>query len=715
MRKKHFTRKLCSLIVAGALLLGLLPATAFAAGEYTAVYLGDGVDHADKTTAQVELGGGTVSWDAETATVTLENVNVSQSSYWISILPVNTTQTVTLILKGANSFTDHTGSPIHVKANLLIQAEEGASLTVTADEYANAFWVEGGVLTIEGGTYDLTTGNPTLYGDLGVTLTDANVTAVSTGSNAIYTPAAITISGGISDFTGYYPALWSVGTMTLKDGANITADSSNDVAIYSVGALNIENGADITATSASGIALYSNGAATITDSKLDLTSGPGSSALYVDNAASLSIQNSVLEITAGNAGLYANGGNIEITDSQINIDAGGNPINTSAALDDFAGTLTITGADTVINADGAYPIFGDTIEIRGATISSQGDSGTAISANGDITIADGADVTASTSAQMAAIYSIAGNIDLQGKNTKVSATSDLDSAIFTRNGTITLNAGTIKASAAEGFAAITARKSAVDADTATEEKPQTLIIIGENFADTSNKVATTVWKEADDGTMYADTILVSKDTVLNDDGLLDEDYVPEKNEISAVTPDEDDTPVITPSIPTITHSDGWEQNRNGEWVYYQNGRRATGWIEVEGISYYLEDDGVMVTGWQYMDGAWYYFYTWGGMAEGWAKIDGYWYYLDPETGEMATGWKYVNGDWYYLYPAWGGMAEGWMKVGGVWYNTDPVSGVMQTGWELVNGKWYYFYESGSMAYSTTVEGYAVGADGAWIQ
>ena len=39
----------------------------------------------------------------------------------------------------------------------------------------------------------------------------------------------------------------------------------------------------------------------------------------------------------------------------------------------------------------------------------------------------------------------------------------------------------------------------------------------------------------------------------------------------------------------------------------------------------------------------------------------------------------------------------------------------KTGWKLVNGKWYYFYESGAMAYNTTIEGYAVGSDGAWIQ
>ena len=180
------------------------------------------------------------------------------------------------------------------------------------------------------------------------------------------------------------------------------------------------------------------------------------------------------------------------------------------------------------------------------------------------------------------------------------------------------------------------------------------------------------------------------------------------------TPEEDDTPAITPSVPTITHSDGWEQNRNGEWVYYQNGRRVSGWIEDKGVSYYLDEDYTMVTGWQQLDGKWYYFYTWGGMAEGWVLDGDVWYYLDPDSGEMATGWKQLNGKWYYFY-TWGGMAEGWAKVNNVWYYLDPASGEMQTGWELVNGKWYYLYSWGGMAYNTTVDGYVVGADGAWIQ
>jgi len=61
------------------------------------------------------------------------------------------------------------------------------------------------------------------------------------------------------------------------------------------------------------------------------------------------------------------------------------------------------------------------------------------------------------------------------------------------------------------------------------------------------------------------------------------------------------------------------------------------------------------------------------------------------NGNMATGWLNYKGKWYYL-------------------GTD---GAMKIGWQLVNGKYYYLYTNGSMAYSTTINGYKLGADGAW--
>ncbi len=142
------------------------------------------------------------------------------------------------------------------------------------------------------------------------------------------------------------------------------------------------------------------------------------------------------------------------------------------------------------------------------------------------------------------------------------------------------------------------------------------------------------------------------------------------------TPNEEEIPQ-QPSVPSQPDKEpekesftGWKQDGAGNWHYSRDDELVTGWLKDGNTWYYLEESGKMATGWKQLNGKWYYFYTWGGMAEGWALNNDIWYYLDSETGAMQTGWKQLNGKWYYLY-SWGGMA-----------------------------------------YNTTVEGYPLGSDGA---
>lgn len=47
-----------------------------------------------------------------------------------------------------------------------------------------------------------------------------------------------------------------------------------------------------------------------------------------------------------------------------------------------------------------------------------------------------------------------------------------------------------------------------------------------------------------------------------------------------------------------------------------------------------------------------------------------------------------------------------------WWYADGSSWAV--GWKLIDGKWYYFNQQGWMLSNTTINGYTLGADGAWI-
>ena len=107
-------------------------------------------------------------------------------------------------------------------------------------------------------------------------------------------------------------------------------------------------------------------------------------------------------------------------------------------------------------------------------------------------------------------------------------------------------------------------------------------------------------------------------------------------------------------IIAVTSKNGWEKNSDGTWSYYKDNALVKGqWVQ-DGNWYYIKDDGIMATGW--------------------IQIGGNWYYLN-QLGAMMTGWlENSDGKWYYLNP-----------------------------------------ESGAMLSNTTIDGYVLGADGAWIK
>lgn len=97
---------------------------------------------------------------------------------------------------------------------------------------------------------------------------------------------------------------------------------------------------------------------------------------------------------------------------------------------------------------------------------------------------------------------------------------------------------------------------------------------------------------------------------------------------------------------------------------------------------------------------------------GWVQANGTWSY-NKADGTKATGWLQDGSAWYFL-KADGTMATGWVQDGASWYYLQA-SGAMATGWLNDNGTWYYLNASGAMAANTTVDGYVLGANGAWVK
>ena len=152
------------------------------------------------------------------------------------------------------------------------------------------------------------------------------------------------------------------------------------------------------------------------------------------------------------------------------------------------------------------------------------------------------------------------------------------------------------------------------------------------------------------------------------------------------------------AIAGYEHPQGWYQNDAGTWFYGVGTENYTGWLELNGRTYFLKDDGSMA-------------------ASTWVKTEaGYWYYLNASGAMLHDGWAKINDTWYF-FKNFGGMAEGWVKDGNTWYYLTPGSGAMvSNGWSLINGKYYYFDASGAMlANTTTPDGYKVDASGAWVK
>ena len=182
----------------------------------------------------------------------------------------------------------------------------------------------------------------------------------------------------------------------------------------------------------------------------------------------------------------------------------------------------------------------------------------------------------------------------------------------------------------------------------------------------------------------------------------------------------------------------WHKNSDGTWSLLSNGQRQTGWQNVGGTWYYMNNNGIMETGlqsgingqtyyfsnsgamqtgWQDINNSWYYFYGSGNAATGWFQSGaGYWYYFG-NNGAALTGMQTINGHHYYFDANSSAAMTGWQKINNNWYYFDPTNAWVDTGWfQTGAGNWYYFGNNGAaLTGMQTINGhhYYFDATNAW--
>lgn len=296
--KSHFSKKprLLSGLLALAMMFTLLPVVAFAASG--TLMIGNNSFDTETDINERELGGGTISYDAESHTLTLNDVNIEGSS-WEWVIDFNDTDTLlNLVLVGENFLKGQGGIRAHDlkisgTGSLQITAtdydgiagsgQSEENLTIGSDVDITALngcaIVFNGSVRIENGA---TVKGKCLYGgidcyDLTIdSATEVNLESTGERRNAIYVhedndgtvAGTADIKNSKLVLKSDYPAFYAEDGIEIN-GGSVEAESTSDVGIFTRGELTITD-ADIDA-SGYYYGIGSNGAMEMTGGKLKTT------------------------------------------------------------------------------------------------------------------------------------------------------------------------------------------------------------------------------------------------------------------------------------------------------------------------------------------------------------------------------------------------------------------------------------------------------------
>ena len=147
------------------------------------------------------------------------------------------------------------------------------------------------------------------------------------------------------------------------------------------------------------------------------------------------------------------------------------------------------------------------------------------------------------------------------------------------------------------------------------------------------------------------------------------------------------------------------------YYFNENGIMQTGWQIIDNVKYYFYESGQMATnteidGWSIdANGVATKIEV---VLNGWQKIDGDWYYYVNNVKQ--TGWLTLGNDKYYLKADGKMMSDEWLTQNNKKYYF-AASGLMKKGWIEWRHQWYYTNQNGEMLTSGTVDGWIITPSG----
>ena len=306
MKQGKLIRRAVSAVLAGCMMFTLLPVVAFAAlGTFT---IGSNSYETETDIPEQKLGGGTISYDAGTHTLTLNGVNIEDSSHdWV--IDFKTDTLLNLVLVGENFLEGQGGIRAH-KLNI----SGTGSLQITATDYEGVAGLgqSGDNLTI-GSDVDITAMNgcaiafngsvriengatvkaKCLNGGIDcydLTIDSATEVNLEAGYNAIcaHRDEDDTVAGTANIknsklvLKSAYPAFYAEDGIEIS-GGSFKAESTSDAGIFTRGELSITD-ADIDASGYK-YGICSNGTMEMTGGKLKAVGQ--NNGVYIRNSLTL--------------------------------------------------------------------------------------------------------------------------------------------------------------------------------------------------------------------------------------------------------------------------------------------------------------------------------------------------------------------------------------------------------------------------------------------